>query len=295
MSQDILNVIEGKLENLRKMYNAIRLVDPVQKRVIGYSRAALNETQELCCGFWQKGQICDNCISIRAYQESRCYMKLEQNQDHVYLVEAVPVENMQRPLILEMLKDVTETMLIANLGGEEEENLSRYIKKINDMVAKDHLTQLYNRRYVDERLPADVACAILTDRPLALCFIDMDNLTRLNNKYGHEAGDQALRQVGDLLKKQLRQNRDWAARYGGDEFLVCLNDTDRQTAALIGAGMRQAVAETPLNFAGAEIPISVTYGVSVLGEPILTAEDLINSADKHMYAEKRKRRLSKTR
>lgn len=287
MSRELMQEIETRLSALPDLYDAIRLVDPIAKQVICWQGEGLSHG-EPCHGFWPGG-VCDNCISIRAHLERRSYMKLEQNQDGLYLVQAVPMMAAGRPLVLELLKNANETMLIDG-GMASADSFQAYIRQINELIARDHLTGLYNRRFVDERLPVDMVLAQEAGLPLALCFVDMDDLTRLNNRYGHAAGDQAIKAVGRTLGSQIRAGRDWAARYGGDEFLICLHNTDAAQAAQVAARLQAAVAAAPLCLAEGPTDISVSCGVASLGPDIANSQALISAADRDMYAAKRQKR-----
>ncbi|HBV69127.1 MAG TPA: GGDEF domain-containing protein, partial [Clostridiales bacterium] len=107
------------------------------------------------------------------------------------------------------------------------------------------MTLLYNRRFVDERLPIDVVNASLKNQPLSVCFIDMDNFKALNDLYGHDMGDWAIKSTAEVITKHIRSERDWAARYGGDEFLLCLNNADEKQAYAILKRIQDSIEKIP--------------------------------------------------
>jgi two-component system cell cycle response regulator len=93
-----LSGLEKNLAFFRKMYDAVRIVDPVNKRVLECRGYSINQTNEICYDYWKSGKICDNCISVRAYHGKKSYIKLEQNPDTIMMVTALPVETAEPPV-----------------------------------------------------------------------------------------------------------------------------------------------------------------------------------------------------
>lgn len=296
MEYNSLKELGEKLDLLHKLYDSMRLVDPVYKTVIDCQCSSLIETGELCYDFWKNGQVCDNCISIRAFKESKSFMKLEHNQATVYLMTAIPIENNKRPLILELLKNASDSMLVGTGDQGESKLLTQFIDEMNDLVTKDALTSLYNRRFVDERLPADILNAKQKHQPLSLCFFDINNLKTLNDLYGHEAGDWAIKTVGEVLAKNIREQQDWASRYGGDEFVLCFNNTGEKQAHVVAERIKHEIENIPLKYDLDEGMLSITYGIKTItygiknmGEISITADEFIRDADQAMYQAKKKK------
>ena len=215
---------------LRRMYDAARLVDPVQKVVLDSDGDLPKLTSETCYQYWKRGKICDNCVSMRAYLANKSFMKLEQSGGDVVLVTAIPLENTEQPLILELMMDASESMLIAMNGQGGIPLINNTAAEISDMILRDKLTGVYNRLFADERLIADVAKARAQGKPLSIMFMDVDNLKEINDVKGHGAGDSALGEIAKTILGCIRTDLDWTARYGGDEFIVCLHNTDGKVA-----------------------------------------------------------------
>lgn len=282
-----LSDIKDKLDFFCKMYDTARLVDPECKKVLEYRGSSLAGTQETCYDYWGNGKICDNCVSIRAYQGNRSFIKLEKSRDEVFLVTAIPIENAERPAVLELLKNATDTLLVGSGDYNEGEMFRRYAKKINDMIVRDPLTSLYNRRFVDERLPADVVNASLKGIPLSVCFIDLDDFKSINDLYGHDAGDSAIRAIGRAILDNIRPDHDWAARYGGDEFLLCFSHTGKKQASETAKRIRDEIEKIPVDFSAGTARLSISYGLETMQASPMTAEELIRGADQDMYRAKR--------
>jgi diguanylate cyclase (GGDEF)-like protein len=149
----------------------------------------------------------------------------------------------------------------------------------------DGLTGLYNQRYFKQRLGEEVARAAEQGRPLALLFCDLDHFKDFNDRFGHTAGDEALRGVANVLLRSVRQV-DLAARYGGEEFTVVLIDTTAARAAEIAERIRLGVA----GLSDAERALSVSIGVAAYPRDAALAEELVDKADWAMYLAKRQGR-----
>jgi diguanylate cyclase (GGDEF)-like protein len=152
------------------------------------------------------------------------------------------------------------------------------------LAMMDPLTGVFNRRYLDEVLPKEVNRAERLKHELAFAMIDVDGFKSVNTQFGHVVGDQVLTEVARLLKAHLRLS-DSIIRYGGDEFLVLMSDTDEQGAQIAVDRLQERV--DLWNRAGA-IPgykMSLSCGVAVFSKGA-TAAEVIEAADQRMYQQK---------
>lgn len=282
-----LSTLKDNLIFFNKMYDAVRLVDPVRKKVLEYRGHSVEDTNEVCHGYWENGHICDNCISVRAHHENKSYLKLEQSPDDIMLVTAIPIEAVGETIVLELLKNATDSMMIGTGDYNEGEMMRNVVSNMNDMMVRDHLTSVYNRRFVDERLPVDIVKATLAQQPLSVIFIDIDNMKMINDVYGHAAGDVALKQVANAIGECVRTNMDWVARYGGDEFVVCLSNVGDDKARHIAEKIRRSIASIEMVIQNEVVRITASLGVQSMSHSPRTAEEMIRMADKKMYEEKR--------
>ena len=150
---------------------------------------------------------------------------------------------------------------------------------LSDQAARDALTGLRNRRYLDDRLAVLVDDAYRTGRPLSIAMVDLDHLKELNDQHGHPVGDQVITAVARVLS----EGDDLAVRVGGDEFLVVLDGTDADTAELRGQLWRVAVAA--LRPAPGLPPVTLSIGVAQL-RPGMDVAALLSAADGALYAAK---------
>jgi two-component system cell cycle response regulator len=284
-----LDEIKDKLDFFYKMYDIVRLVDPLHKRVLDYRQSSLTGTPDVCYHYWENNRICDNCISIRAYQENKSFVKMEKSREEVLLVTAIPIDNADSPAVLELLKNATDTMLVGNGDYNQGEIFSRFIKELNDAAVRDPLTTLYNRRFVDERLPVDIINALLKHKPLSVCFIDLDNFKSINDLYGHKAGDSTIKEAGEVIARNISHEDVWAARYGGDEFLLCLSGVEEDQARAIAECIQREIEQMTLSQAVKGGPLSISFGIETMKDVPVTAEELIRRADEKMYKAKKEK------
>ncbi|WP_024696399.1 GGDEF domain-containing protein [Pseudomonas syringae] len=153
---------------------------------------------------------------------------------------------------------------------------------------RDPLTSTGNRISMDQNLPREVDIARRHKQPLSVLMLDIDHFKKVNDRYGHQMGDEVLRTIAVTLKAQLR-NVDRIFRYGGEEFVVILSNTDGDGAALVGERLRQAVLDLEFHQAGPELAMSMSLGCSTLLSAE-TADSLLRRADDALYVAKRQGR-----
>jgi diguanylate cyclase (GGDEF)-like protein len=175
--------------------------------------------------------------------------------------------------------------------------LERSLREANEKVQKlsitDALADTYNRRYLNEQLPRETARSIRYGHPLSVVMADIDHFKEINDVYGHDAGDQAIRHFAHLMTGATRHSVDWVARYGGEEFVLVLPETELQAAALAAEKIRRECAAKPMDTLAAGTPITFTasFGVAALRrgstDEQLSADTLLREADALMYRSKR--------
>jgi two-component system cell cycle response regulator len=157
-----------------------------------------------------------------------------------------------------------------------------------EMAITDALTGLHNRRYMESHLSALVDQAHARGKPLALLVIDIDFFKAINDTHGHDAGDDVLREFAIRLKKSIR-GIDLACRYGGEEFVVVMPETDMAVATVVAERIRRRIATDPFAVSdGAKaIPVTISIGLSALNAPSDTAAAIVKRADQALYRAKR--------
>jgi diguanylate cyclase (GGDEF)-like protein len=162
----------------------------------------------------------------------------------------------------------------------------RILADAQHQASTDELTRLYNYRFLVDYLDQQIALAERLDSPLAVLMLDLDRFKSLNDRYGHHAGDEALRRFADALRDTVRR-ADLAARYGGEEFVVVMANTNREEARLVAEKIRHAVAAQRMLFEGEPVGITVSIGGVAYPDDTGDARQLLHLADAALYRAKR--------
>jgi len=173
-------------------------------------------------------------------------------------------------------------------------NLQDDLKRTNDLLLElsntDHLTGLFNRRYLMAVLGKEVQRSLRKGGDLSLIILDIDHFKKVNDAYGHLQGDIALQKVALLLQKELRAY-DTAARYGGEEFIAVLPDTALEEASFVADRVRTSVHSNRFSGALSKLSLTVSIGVARFPSPgCTTVDSFIKLADDALYRAKAKGR-----
>lgn len=154
--------------------------------------------------------------------------------------------------------------------------------KLTEMAATDPLTGLYNRREYEMLFTHEIERARRANTPLSVCIVDLDHFKKVNDSYGHGAGDEVLRRTANLLKDKLR-SMDIIGRLGGEEFIILLPETTIEQAAMIGNRLLDALALTDIHTNAAIIKVTATIGITRLLENDPDFNAIIQRADEALY------------
>ncbi|MCS6988146.1 MAG: GGDEF domain-containing protein [Chloroherpetonaceae bacterium] len=171
--------------------------------------------------------------------------------------------------------------------------LERAKKQLEQLATVDSLTGIPNRRSIDETLRREWSKAMRNGEPLAAIMVDIDHFKDYNDAYGHQAGDLCLKQVANAIRASLRRSTDFVGRYGGEEFLVLLENSDWEKAAKMAEKICEAVRELriPHSASATAKVVTVSAGVNVtIPKPQSSIEKFIGDADAALYQAKRKGR-----
>ncbi len=197
-------------------------------------------------------------------------------------------ERLQAPLLVHDGARVhigQDTVLRIGLHDELEDEAQR---RLYDSAVRDALTHLYNRRYLDERLHAEVAYSVRHRAPLSLIIIDIDHFKRVNDTLGHLAGDAVLRLTAAVLVRMVR-TEDLVARWGGEEFVVLARGSGLRNAHILADRMRRNIEQMDIPWEGKMHHITVSMGISCVDGPENRVEPaaLVAAADGALFEAKR--------
>lgn len=166
----------------------------------------------------------------------------------------------------------------------------RLLRKLYESSTRDALTGAYNRLHFEERLRSEVAYATRHRAQASLVLIDLDHFKRVNDTYGHPAGDAVLKAASAACMRALR-TEDVFARFGGEEFAVVLRNIELKGAARLGDRLRAAVSNELIEFDGQQIKVTLSAGAASLADcQSPSADELVSIADRRLYVAKQQGR-----
>jgi diguanylate cyclase (GGDEF)-like protein len=173
----------------------------------------------------------------------------------------------------------------------QRENLDLVVKNraLCEVSSRDTLTGLYNRWYVIEKIESEINRALRHGSPMSLLMLDIDHFKRINDTWGHTAGDEVLRSIGKLLRESCRVY-DVPGRYGGEEFCIVLPETRLGNTTVVAERIRQRLESTRLSCGSTSIAVTASIGIAGMDESandeILSPAALIDRADRALYSAK---------
>ena len=185
----------------------------------------------------------------------------------------------------ELLKEHSDSIRMISKVVTSALNNIELFKKMEDLSNIDGLTELYNRRCFNNMIERKTSEAGRMKVPLSMIMLDIDHFKKVNDVYGHKAGDDVIRFISKTIRNSVRKV-DFAARYGGEEFVILLNNTTVESAAKIAEKIRNLVRDASVNADGIILSVTASFGVSSFPEPSMSAGELVKNADTALYYSK---------
>ena len=289
MSNEIIKIEEIKhaLDILNKVFDSVRFVRPKCKRIVNFSQELISDYQCNCYDIWNREKVCDNCISIRALNEKKIFSKLDWVDNKIFMVIAVTVQDTDETIILELLQDVTSSMLLGESEFSKYDSLLKALAEVNQLQIRDGLTGIFNRRFIDERLPINIYSNSINFNPYTVIFADIDHFKKANDIYGHIAGDHVLKKIAEILQNNIFEKEDWVARYGGEEFLIYKKVENLAAAVEFAEKLRNKVESSEFVYKDSILRITMSLGVFFVSKDYdIKVEELIERADINLYSAK---------
>jgi diguanylate cyclase (GGDEF)-like protein/PAS domain S-box-containing protein len=262
---------------------AITDVNPFLIDMLGYTREEFVEKK-----LWEVGAFKD----IEASQEA--FEALQKNEYIRY--EDLPLRAKDGRLIqVEFVSNVylvdDEKVIQCNIRditerAQAQAALLKSEARLREQSVRDHLTGLFNRRYMEETLERELLRAARKGLSLGIIMLDVDHFKRFNDTWGHAAGDEILRELGSLLLRQVR-GEDIACRYGGDEFIIVLPDASREVTRERAELICEYARQFNLQFEGQSLAaVTLSLGVAAFPEHGATSTALLRAVDAALYRAK---------
>jgi len=201
--------------------------------------------------------------------------------DHMYqncMLLPLKAEQGKPEAVCVMVFDATDTAIAQNL-------LKEALEAISEISNRDGLTGIYNRRYLETRLGGEFDRTRRYGGTFSVVLFDLDFFKKVNDTYGHLAGDQVLIEIAARVKEKLRSS-DVIGRYGGEEFMLILPETDLDGALVFADRVREAIELDPVIFDNISIPVTVSMGVTEYQAELSAHTQLIHQSDLALYASK---------
>lgn len=275
---------------IKQLYDVARLIDPIKKHVLDtvtFSTEAeiFINTSSKCFETWEINKPCDNCISMRAYNEKEVQIKVEILGTKSIMITSIPIlADEGEGLVIEFIKDISDMPIVE---GETSGNALKDIMRTrNELLVTDSLTKIMNRRFIEEKLPFEWYQSILEEREIILVICDIDNFKRVNDTYGHQVGDDVLREIASILSDGLRKDNDWVARYGGEEFLIFFKSGDVERILEKVEAIRERIESNRFMLKDHQIRCTCSFGFGASYE-VNDYKSLLEVIDKRLYHAKK--------
>ena len=261
---------------LKNVFDVVRLVDVGRTCVLNVDeQGKIVDEDHPCFAVWNRENRCENCVSYKAFTQKTQLAKIEFMDEDAYQVISKYVEVEGRPCVLELVVKLRKDMPLSFHGRE---HLVRSLHQYSQELYQDALTGAFNRRYYEEQF-----CG--KDSADGVAVLDVDNFKAINDTYGHQAGDAALRTIVQAIVGCIR-NSDILIRYGGDEFLLVFPEIpepvfNRRLQEISAAVSNAAVPDYP------KMHLSVSVGGVYKMTPL---SDAVYRADALMYKAKTEKR-----
>lgn len=273
---------------LEKYYDIVRIIDPLSEVPLPPGNSHTDKHKWDCCHTGSSSIACKNCVALQAVRQKETFFKIEMRHEQFFMVTAIPIESAGRTLALELIKCVSEKA-VASFPPIPEKNTDIYrsIAKLNDLAIKDALTNIYNRRYIDEQLPLEAAFSLQRNLPFSVIMADIDYFKQINDHYGHPVGDEILKRFAAQLQNNIRsKDGDWVARYGGEEFLIVLSNCPEYQAYTMAEKLRKVIEKTSFVTSAGTLRITASFGVHTFAGQENDLKHLVDKADIQLYQAK---------
>lgn len=161
---------------------------------------------------------------------------------------------------------------------------------LKQLALHDQLTGAYNRGYLDRQISKEIQRSWRYSHPLSIIMCDIDHFKVVNDRYGHQAGDQVLKEFVTRINRSIRYENDWVARYGGEEFVIALPETSPAGCLVVAERIRNIIANSPVMVQGGAVTVTVSFGAITIENTTMfeemTTDVILGKADECLYRAK---------
>ncbi len=263
-------LVESMSDGVMVLDTHNRLVDlnPAAKQVLGKSGKVIGEPIEVVLSRWP--ELVETFFDVNEIRTEVCLNGPGQS----FL-----------DLKISSLHDARHNFIGRLVVWRDITSLKKAQTDLQELAAKDYLTDSFNRRYFLEMMDKEVQRAHRLGHPLAVILFDFDHFKYINDTFGHLAGDQVLKTTSDISQKYIR-NMDLFGRFGGDEFMILLPETDLARVREVAGRIMTSLHQTPIEIDGEKIFVTVSMGISSTLNSEDTTESILKRTDQALYKAK---------
>jgi len=285
--KELFEDVKKKLALIEDIYDYIRIVNPLNKKVLSIKNSKIEPFQGKCYDLWKRGEICDNCISMRAYNELDTFVKIECISTKIMFIIVAPIYLNGNLYILEVFKDISNDNLEVN------HCIDGTINKLNEIIIIDSLTGLYNRKYIEERLPVDVNSSVLEKYPLSLINIEVDNFKNIVDKFGNDIKEKIILHICDNITNINIEEIAWIGRYDESQIFIELKNVNKNKAIDFSEKILKKLNSKLFNYNNVSINLNYNFGVYCTENEKIDGTNFLDDIDKKIFKAKRKRKVDK--
>ena len=280
---NLLNDIKERLSIFKDLYDTIILINPRNHTIIDIDSKTnskkLKQTRYYrYIGFLNNKRNNKDCIIFQAYKTNKTSVKFELEYNKTFLTIATPITYDNKKYIVVLEKNISNNKVI--LDDPEYKKLENSCCNLHNILNKDVLTNIYNKRAINERLSKHLSKDSI---PASIIMIDIDHFKRINDTYGHMIGDKVLVEFCNIISSCLKKDESFFGRFGGDEFMIILENVSLGTANKIANKIRKKVESHIFIYDNISLKLTCSLGGCVIDNANLEIKDFIEIADKNLY------------
>lgn len=257
---DLYYKVKEKLWILDNMYDVMRIIDPINKNVINISNQPNMVGSGKCYDLLNRGEMCKNCISVRVEVEKDTFIKLEYVSNGVMLIIATSISINGQRYIVEIIKNVS-AQKNKILNDKFHSHVKNVIDNLNEKVIKDESTSVYNRIYIESRLPVDLNNSIVNENNLSIIMLDIDEAENVNGKYGQEVLSVFLKNISEIISECVDEKSYWIGRYSKNKYIIVLNNIHKQEACNIANEIKSLLKDHTFQYNNEIMKLNINLGV----------------------------------
>lgn len=287
---NILKDISERLFPFKNLYDIVRLVDPINNKVIdSYPNNLIKNNKSIpCYKFWNKDEPCENCTSLNAYIENNTFYKVEVKDDELYMVISSPFEINDTTYVVELIKNITRSGYFKD--NDYDDSLKNMFNIISDLLNKDDLTGVYTKKFMYDSLTKELATTYKSYSFLSVMMIDIDFFKIINDTYGHLLGDEVLKDFVKIISSCIKDENALFGRFGGEEFILILKHNDVDKIKTLGKTILTSVENHLFKYDDISLKLTCSLGVYTVTAKDCetnTMENIVHSADSNLYSAKK--------